>query len=273
MSRGPVVIIGGGHNGLATAALLAKGGVKSTVLERRPVLGGAAATEEFHPGYKVSTCAHVLGPLRPALIEALDLGNRGLTFIEPEPRVYAPSLDGPGIALWGDAGRTAFEMRTSAPADADRYPDFHRSLGAISSLLGRLLSMTPPDIDRRVSAELLPMAGLAMGFRGPGQGGRVPAAALGADGGGRLRVRVVHDGPDAGDRLRAGHLRDPGRPVVGGNDRQPAVPGRGVGRQRRGLGGAGGGRPGRGQRCARGHRARGGGRDPRRGRGRGDPRA
>jgi phytoene dehydrogenase-like protein len=60
-------------------------------------------------------------------------------------------------------------MRTSAPADADRYPDFHRSLGAISSLLGRVLSMTPPDIDRGVSGELLPMAGLAMGFRGLGK--------------------------------------------------------------------------------------------------------
>ncbi len=167
--KGPVVIIGGGHNGLATAALLAKGGVKSTVLERRPVLGGASATEELHPGYKVSSCAHVLGPLRPALIAALDLGNRGLTFIEPEPRVYAPSLDGPGIALWGDAGRTAFEMRTSAPADADRYPDFHRSLSAISALLDRLLSMTPPDIDRQVSAGMLPLAGLALGFRALGR--------------------------------------------------------------------------------------------------------
>ena len=169
MTRGPVVIIGGGHNGLATAALLAKGGVKSTVLERRPILGGASATEELHPGYKVSSCAHVLGPLRPALVEALDLDNRGLSFIESEPRLFAPSLDGPGIALWGDAGRTAFAMRTSAPADADRYPEFHRALGAISALLGRLLSMTPPDIDRRVSAELVPLAGVAMGFRGLGR--------------------------------------------------------------------------------------------------------
>lgn len=167
--KGPVVVIGGGHNGVATAALLAKGGVKSTVLERRPVLGGASATEEFHPGYKVSSCAHVLGPLRPALIEALDLNRRGLTFIESEPRVFAPSLNGPGIALWGDAGRTAFEMRTTAPADAERYPDFHRSLTAIAALLGRVLSMTPPDIDRRVSAELLPLAGMAMGFRGLGR--------------------------------------------------------------------------------------------------------
>jgi phytoene dehydrogenase-like protein len=167
--KGPVVVIGGGHNGLATAALLAKGGVRATVLERRSVLGGASATEDLHPGYKVSSCAHVLGPLRPALIDALDLGNRGLTFVEAEPRVYAPSLDGPGIALWGDAGRTAFDLRASAPADADRYPDFHRSLTAISALLGRLLSMTPPDIDRRVSAELLPLAGIAMGFRGLGK--------------------------------------------------------------------------------------------------------
>ena len=167
--KGPVVVIGGGHNGLATAALLAKGGIRATVLERRPLLGGASATEELHPGYKVSTCAHVLGPLRPALIEALDLSNRGLTFVESEPRLFAPSLDGPGIALWGDAGRTAFEMRTSAPADANRYPEFHRSLTAISSLLGRLLSMTPPDIDRRVTTGMLPLAGLAMGFRGLGR--------------------------------------------------------------------------------------------------------
>ena len=167
--KGPVVVIGGGHNGLATAALLAKGGVKSTVLERRPILGGASATEEVWPGYKVSTCAHVLGPLRPALIDALDLGNRGLTFVECEPRVFAPSLDGPGIALWGDAGRTAFEMRTSAPADAERYPEFHRSLGAVSALLGKLLAVTPPDIDKRVTAGMLPLAGLALGFRGLGR--------------------------------------------------------------------------------------------------------
>ena len=164
-----VVIIGGGHNGLATACLLAKGGVKPVVLERREVLGGAAVTEEIHPGYRVSSCAHMLGPLRPALIEALDLGSRGLGFVESEPRVFAPSPTGRSIALWGDAGRTAFEMRTSAPADADRYPEFHRSLGALSAVLARVLSMTPPDIDKKVGAGMLPLAGLAMGFRGLGR--------------------------------------------------------------------------------------------------------
>jgi phytoene dehydrogenase-like protein len=168
MSAPRVVIIGGGHNGLATAALLAKGGVKPLLLERRAILGGASATEEVWPGYKVPTGAHVLGPLRPALIEALGL-DRAVTFVESEPRVFAPSLTGPGIALWGDAGRTAFDLRAPAPADAERYPEFHRALGAISALLARVLSMTPPDIDRRVSAELLPLAGMAMSFRGLGR--------------------------------------------------------------------------------------------------------
>jgi len=163
-----VVVIGGGHNGLATAALLARGGLSCVLLERRPVLGGASITEDLHPGYRISSCAHVLGPLRPALVEALDLG-RSLRFLEPEPRVFAPSLDGPPLALYGDAGRTAFEMRASAPADAERYPEFHRSLVAISALVSRVLALTPPDIDRSIPGDLLPLAGAAMAFRGLGR--------------------------------------------------------------------------------------------------------
>ena len=81
------------------------------MLERRGVLGGAAVTEEFHPGFKSSTVAHVLGPLRASVAEDLDLANRGLGFVEPEPRVFAPRPDGGGVALWGDPGKTAFEMR------------------------------------------------------------------------------------------------------------------------------------------------------------------
>src|SRR5690242_20264469 len=109
MSKPPVVVVGGGHNGLITAALLAKRGLAPLVLERREVLGGASVTEEFYPGYKASTVAHLLGPLRQSVIDDLDLGNRGLAFLALEPRVFAPSLDGEGIALWGDAGKTAFD--------------------------------------------------------------------------------------------------------------------------------------------------------------------
>ncbi len=141
-----VVIIGGGHNGLVAAALLARGGLKPLLLERRDVLGGAAVTEEFHPGFKASTVAHLLGPLRGSVVEDLDLKNRGLGFVEAEPRVFAPRPEGGGISLWGDAGKTAFELRKLSPEDADRYPEFHRSLSAIATFLSRLLVLTPPDI-------------------------------------------------------------------------------------------------------------------------------
>ena len=164
-----VVVIGGGHNGLVAAALLAKRGLKPLVLERRDVLGGAAVTEEFHPGFRASTVAHLLGPLRPSVLDELDLARRGVAFVEPEPRVFAPRPDGPGVSLWGDAGKTAFELRKLSPGDADRYPAFHRSLTAISELLARILVLTPPDLDKPLSSPVLPLVGLGMGFRGLGR--------------------------------------------------------------------------------------------------------
>jgi phytoene dehydrogenase-like protein len=167
--KADVVVIGGGHNGLVAAALLARGGLKPLVLERREILGGAAVTEEFHPGFKASTVAHLLGPLRPSVVADLDLKNRGLGFIEPEPRAFAPLRDGGGVALYGDAGKTAFELRKMSPADADRYPEFHRSLSAISTYLSRLLSMTPPDIDAPMKGPIFPLVGLGLAFRGLGR--------------------------------------------------------------------------------------------------------
>ena len=164
-----VVIIGGGHNGLVAAALLARGGLKPLLLERRDVLGGAAVTEEFHPGFKASTVAHLLGPLRGSVVDDLDLKNRGLGFVEAEPRVFAPLPEGGGISLWGDAGKTAFELRKLSPEDADRYPEFHRSLSAIAAFLSRLLVLTPPDIDQPLKGPILSWLGLGMGFRGLGR--------------------------------------------------------------------------------------------------------
>jgi phytoene dehydrogenase-like protein len=167
MSR-RVVVIGGGHNGLTAAALLAKHGMKVTVLEAREVVGGAAVTEEFHPGFKASTVAHVLGPIRPSVMRDLDLEARGLKLVEPEPRLFAPTPQG-GVVLWGDAGKTAFELRTLSTRDAERYPELNRSLTAIAALVERLLSLTPPDIGAPAKSELWPMASLAMGFRSLGR--------------------------------------------------------------------------------------------------------
>jgi phytoene dehydrogenase-like protein len=163
-----IVVIGSGHNGLVTAALLAKRGLKPLVLERRAVVGGATVTEEFHPGFKASTVAHVTGPLRASVVEELGLAERGLSFLEPEPRLFAPRLDGPGIALWGDAGKTAFDLRSFSPADAERYPLFHESLTAVSALLARLLAVTPPDVSKPDKREVLPLLSMGMAFRGLG---------------------------------------------------------------------------------------------------------
>ena len=167
--RRDVIVVGGGHNGLVAAALLAKGGLKPLLLERRHVLGGAAVTEEIHPGYKTSTVAHLTGPMRPAVLAALGLQKRGLSTIEVEPRVFAPLPDGRGLSLWGDPARTAAELRPFSARDAERYPAFHKSLGAVAALLARVLEMTPPDVDRPLDGNMLPLAKLGLGFRGLGR--------------------------------------------------------------------------------------------------------
>ncbi len=100
--RADVIVVGGGPDGLTATALLAKGGLKPLLLERRPRVGGAAVTEEFHPGFRASTVAHTLGPFRGSLLAELGLLRQGLTLIEPEPRLFAPRPDGRGLLLWGD---------------------------------------------------------------------------------------------------------------------------------------------------------------------------
>ena len=84
-----VIIIGGGHNGLVTAFYLAQAGHKPLVLERRSQIGGAAVTEEFSPGFRCSTLAHVAGPLRPDIVRDMQLERHGLRFITPEIGVVA----------------------------------------------------------------------------------------------------------------------------------------------------------------------------------------
>ncbi len=97
-----VVIIGGGHNGLVTAFYLAKAGFKPLVLERRPQVGGAAITEEFHPGFKCSTLAHTAGPIRPEVLRDMQLEKHGLRLITPEIGVVSLTSDGRALTLYND---------------------------------------------------------------------------------------------------------------------------------------------------------------------------
>src|SRR3989475_9746006 len=95
-----IVIIGGGHNGLVTAFYLAKAGFKPLVIERREQVGGAAITDEFHPGFRCSTLAHTAGPIRPDLVRGLQLEEHGLGLITPEVSVTAPTPEGRALSLY-----------------------------------------------------------------------------------------------------------------------------------------------------------------------------
>src|ERR1700722_13132584 len=127
--RRDVVIVGGGHNGLVAAFYLAKAGHKPLVLERRPQPGGAAITEEFHPGFRGPVLAHSAGPLRPDIVRDMQLERHGLKMITPEVAVTSFSPDGRALILYNDARKAAEEIGRFSQKDAARYPQFQASLG------------------------------------------------------------------------------------------------------------------------------------------------
>ena len=98
-----IVIVGGGHNGLVTAFYLAKAGYKPLVLERRPQAGGAAITEEFHPGFRCSVLTHTAGPLRSDVVRDMRLEKHGLKLIRPDVAVASFSPDGRALTTTDDA--------------------------------------------------------------------------------------------------------------------------------------------------------------------------
>src|SRR5258708_23059339 len=126
--RRDVIIIGGGHNGLVTAFYLAKAGFKPLVLERRPQVGGAAITDEFHPGFRCSTLAHSAGPIRPDIVRDMQMEKHGLRFITPETCVTALSPDGRALSLYTDENKSAQSIAAFSQKDAAQYPEFEKSL-------------------------------------------------------------------------------------------------------------------------------------------------
>jgi phytoene dehydrogenase-like protein len=152
-----IVIIGGGHNGLVTAFYLAKAGYKPLVLERGAQVGGAAVTDEFHPGFRCSTLSHTAGPLRPEILRDMQLEKYGLRLITPDVCVTALSPDGRALSLYQDTNKSAQQIAAFSEKDAAKYPEFEKSLGKIAKVIGEALVTTPPDIDHPSSGDLWSM--------------------------------------------------------------------------------------------------------------------
>lgn len=157
-----VVIIGGGHNGLACAAYLAKAGLDVLVLEKRDVLGGAAATEEPWPGYRVSSASYVVSLMPPRIVRELDLKRFGYEVSIIAPDYFVPFPDGTSLTLWGDAERDAAAIARFDPADAEAYLGFDRYFDRVAGLLKDLLFVVPPNLNIR---ELPKWAATAGRFR------------------------------------------------------------------------------------------------------------
>lgn len=164
-----IVIIGGGHNGLVTAFYLAKAGYKPLIIERREQVGGAAITDEFHPGFRCSTLAHTAGPIRPEIVRDMQLEKHGLRLITPVVGVTALSPDGRALSLNQDAGLAAQEIAAFSQKDAAKYAQFQESLTKMGKVIAEALATTPPDIDHPSSGDLWSMLKTGRAIRNLGK--------------------------------------------------------------------------------------------------------
>ncbi|MEP6820324.1 MAG: NAD(P)/FAD-dependent oxidoreductase [bacterium] len=169
MSNYDIIIIGGGHNGLVAACYLAKAGLKTLVLERREIVGGAAVTEEIHPGFRCSTLAHSAAPFFSQITKDLQLDRHGLEFITPSVKVLALVPDNGSISIYNDADQTIQELDKVSTRDAKSYPEFERSFSRIGRMLAPLLTMTPPALEHPSPGELWNLGKLGRSFRGLGK--------------------------------------------------------------------------------------------------------
>jgi phytoene dehydrogenase-like protein len=141
-----VIVIGAGHNGLTCAAYLGMAGLRVKVFERRPIVGGAAVTEEFFPGFRNSIAAYTVSLLHPRIIADLDLFTHGLSIVQRRAQNFIPRLD--GEYLLAAEGRTHLEIAKFSRADAARFDAFNQELETAADLLRELMLRPPPNLVR-----------------------------------------------------------------------------------------------------------------------------
>ena len=157
------VIIGGGHNGLVSAAYLARAGLSTLVVEKRELLGGAAVTEEIFPGFRFSVASYVVSLLRPEIIRELDLPAHGLDIL-PLDGTFTP-LQGDYLWRVNDHGRTIRELRRWSKSDAEAYEEYGQLMVEMARFIKPILSIVPPDPTGLDPRQFAPLTGLARSFQ------------------------------------------------------------------------------------------------------------
>ncbi len=167
MASYDAIIIGGGHNGLTSAAYLAKAGKKVLVLERRHVLGGAAVTEEIYPGFKYSVCSYVVSLLRPEVIRDLELPKYDLEII-PLDSTFTPMANGDHLFRSGDHAQTRREIARHSATDAEAYEQYGQLMAQMAMAVKPILGMVPPEPTTWNPTDLFGLAKVGSHFHGLG---------------------------------------------------------------------------------------------------------
>ncbi len=170
MSKYDAIIIGGGHNGLTAAAVLGKKGKKVLLLEKRPILGGIAAGEEFHSGYRTTGLLHDTSNVRPYIIKELELEKHGLETEHHRPPVALLGKDGGIIKLSTEMATTTASIQQYSSSDAERYQSYEAFTQKVSKVINDLMDNPPPDIDieNLTMANLVVLAKKGMKLKGLG---------------------------------------------------------------------------------------------------------
>jgi phytoene dehydrogenase-like protein len=167
-----LIVVGGGHNGLVTAAYVAGAGARVLVLERREVLGGACVTEELWPGFKVSTAAYVNSLLRPEIIRDLELKRHGFKMLPRNPSSFTPFPDGRSLLLGPNKAQTHKEVSKFSTKDADALPKYEAMLERVAAFIEPTLTETPPNPWSFRPGNLMKLAKLGMSFAKLGTDGQ-----------------------------------------------------------------------------------------------------